>query len=534
MCGCLDKKSIEAWLANADPFRVVGVGHARPFPLKSKPCLQVFAHRYRDRVQPSIQPILQKHHIRFSSISLRRRYISDGVTPEDAGLHSLLISTRDESPTTWETAAKEMQSVFQNAGITANEIEIEIFNEQKLICNKSEVLPKDSHLVSAMIELKPRILDILISQCPRQWSSVAFHQRRPISNDKVRKMPTVLVSFFPETFLDFKSIESRLLEVLDQSPIPIGLELLRGLVASANINTESVVQWDFVKSTEPRNGSSIGITGDPKKAGSLGCWLDLSFPTSETRQVALTCHHVVALDGNDRRKQIGIAGADFGALSNRTTVECPAAVDRAASLTQFESSLPETKKALKTMKSIDSKPVIGHVIAASGLRTNAAFRSMDWALVEISVKHGKNKPPPASSFTKAGEMPSALGSKSGYKMTKDSVVRHIGEMKKDSWVAKTGRTSKATAGFVNEMKRIVNWEQYKDYCSEEVEVIGLGNDFAQLGDSGSMVTNSSGELVGILFARDSCVHDYDIGFVTSILDIFQDVKQQTGGVLSLN
>ena len=186
------------------------------------------------------------------------------------------------------------------------------------------------------------------------------------------------------------------------------------------------------------------------------------------------------------------------------------------------------------MKSIDSKPVIGHVIAASGLRSNVAFRSMDWALVETSVKHGKNKPPPISSFKKVSELPSVLGSKSNYKMTKDSVVRQIGEIKKDSWVAKTGRTSEVTAGFVNEMKRIVNWEQYKDYCSEEVELIGLGNDFAQLGDLGSMMTNSSGELVGMLIARDSCVNDYDIGLVTPILDIFQDVKQQTGGVLSLS
>lgn len=103
-----------------------------------------------------------------------------------------------------------------------------------------------------------------------------------------------------------------------------------------------------------------------------------------------------------------------------------------------------------------------------------------------------------------------------------------------SWVAKTGRTTGVASGAVNIMRRFIHREQHGDCCTEEVEVLGLAKEFADGGDSGSMVMNASGEVVGLLIGKESCSTDWAVGFVTPIQDIQQDVKQQTGRFLGLD
>lgn len=163
----------------------------------------------------------------------------------------------------------------------------------------------------------------------------------------------------------------------------------------------------------------------------------------------------------------------------------------------FESNL----KSGNPMKGIDGElekmrhhhayPVIGNVFAFSGLRKNASNRRMDWALFDTPETHPRNKPPPKSAYTTNVQFPEGLSF--AYTLTEDSYVRNIGVMKQDSWVAKTGRTSGVTSGIVNSMKKFVHWQQHGTFCSEEIEVIGLGKDFARGGDSGSIVTNKSGD-----------------------------------------
>lgn len=485
-----------------------------------------------------IQPIFQKHRINFLSISLRRRSRAEGVLPEEENLHTLLIDSDDEDPASWGVTAREMGDVFRIADITDEEIEIEICNQNKLYYNISEILPDDENLLDAMQLLKPRVLNVLMAFFALEWSSVAFHMRHSKANEDAPRVPTILVFFFPEAVLDFKTVESLLLKVLGQSKKSIKIELLRGLIDNAIPGTFGIIQRDIAKSTKPRNGSSIGIAGDKTTAGSLGSWLNLKFPAIPPYKVALTCHDVVTLDQNGRKRQIGKARVDFGAIDNKIAVEYPAVIDRITTLKVLNDDLksrdPGAKEAFEVTESPHSNPIIGHVIAASGLRTNNVNRSMNWALIETPGTHTKNKPPLKNMFLRDAELPSPLEWDVGYHMTADSVVRQIGAVEKGSWVAKTGRTSRVTSGFVNRMDRVVNWAQYGGFHSEEIEVIGPGRDFAAGGDSGSMVTNSSGELVGILIGKDSCASDHGIGFFTPIFDIFRDVELQTGGVLSLD
>lgn len=477
-----------------------------------------------------------------ASISLYRRFINDDVTDEDGALHTLLISTNDKSPARWETVAYDIQKIFRDKGVADDEIEVEICNPRRMRYNISNVLPDNPHLISAMEALKPNIITVISTLCKQEGSSIAFHLRHPKSNQNASRVPTILISFFPGTIRDFKSIESALLQVLNQSTTPVALELLRGLVHSVTPKSTGTVLSDIADHLKPCNGSSIGVNNDKTTAGSLGCWLNLNFSTAPSKKVALTCHHVVTLEENELKKSIGRAGVDFGDITNKVAINYPACLDRHETLRYYDKSRksanpdPRADAAFDAMSSIDTNPIIGHVIAASGMRINSDGRRMNWALIETPETFRKNNPPPLSAFDQRPmvELPTASGMDFHYQLTKDSIVRHTDVVKKGTWVTKQGKMTLVTAGVVNRMKRVIHWKEHEDFITEEMEVMGLSKDFCDGGDSGAMVTNSYGELIGMVIGKEGCSNDFAVGIVTPILDIFRDVKAHTGGDLSLD
>lgn len=514
--------SIESWLARRDQFRVVGVGHARPFPLKLRPCAPRLAQHYQAHVQSQVQPILGKYKINFNSIGLYQRVGWNESLPGTEPLHSLLIRTKDENPDTWEKAANELQEVFRHADIPSEQIEIEIFNPFKMNYNVSHAFSVDKSVLDEAKAVKPIILNQVAALCGKDWSSIAFHLRSSKCDDNVDKRPTILVFFFHGAELDFDRIESHLLETVRGCKTPFKLELLPGSIESNAMPSSGGKILEEV-SRKPKNGSSIGTAGNDKEAGSLGGWFNVYCGKGSPAKVGIMCNHVVA------------AGTE---KSTNKVVAYPAALDRGVTRNAFEAILKsETSSEIvradfEILQHLDANPGIGKVVAASGLRTNASNRRMDWALFETPATHTRNKPPPKSAFLTNLDFPGGI--KQMYTPNEDSYVRNMGVIKADSWVSKTGKTSGVTSGTVNTLTRAVHWEQHGEFYSDEIEVMGLTNDFAMGGDSGSMVMNASGELVGLLIGKDSCASDWGGGFVTPIQDILQDVKTETGGSLSLD
>lgn len=505
--------SIEAWLAQRDPFRAVGIGHSRPFPLVYRPITPEFADLYEARVEGQVRPILEKHAITIAGISLSRRGRSNKPLTEIDYPHTLRVNTRDEYPDTWISAAQEIQEVFLHAGMPTEEIEVEIRNPSKMKYMVSHVFAVDAGFLEDIESVKQRIVDEVTALCGLAWSSIAFHLRSPKFDSTAAKLPTVLVSFFEGITLDFTSIESRLSETLGHYK-GLRLELLRGSV-EGTINRGLRRGILAEPSQKPRNGSSIGVEGNTTEAGSLGGWLQFNPRIGPPTKVEVTCHHVVA------------SGLD----KDPTTVEYPAAFDRIASINFFVFHLKSTpdkdfEEALGKMQFLHANPVIGKVFAYSGLRKNASNRRMDWAIFKTPVKtpdtYTKNRPPPKSAFKNTEDFPGGVSL--SYKMTEDSMVTNMDRIRPGSWVAKTGRTTGVTSGIVNQMRRFIHWEQHGDFCSEEVEVLGLAEDFADRGDSGSFVMNVSGELVGLLIGKDCGATEWGAGFVTPIQDLQEDVK----------
>ena len=328
--------------------------------------------------------------------------------------------------------------------------------------------------------------------------------------------------------------------VLSRVDINIELEILPGndIATSENLNPAKVCVTLPEKLV---NGASIGVQGNDDQAGSLGCFLKPNFSNGLSQNVVLTCCYVIADKGGPAKETINKNGLSIDSDHGlHILVQSPAALDLNESIQQRRESLAEDPKDEKMRSDLEgflrlsANLVIGKVIAASGVRISKHVRRMDWALISTTGPLAKNKPPPHSAFS--GQMPVAFpkGRVYAYKINEDFCVWQFAPLQLDSWVAKTGRTSGVTSGVVNNMQRLVHWLEYGDLVSKEVEVMGLVTNFASAGDSGSMVTDELGNLVGILIGRDSCAREFDVGFVTPIFDIQADVREKTGGFLSID
>jgi hypothetical protein len=83
-------------------------------------------------------------------------------------------------------------------------------------------------------------------------------------------------------------------------------------------------------------------------------------------------------------------------------------------------------------------------------------------------------------------------------------------------------------GEVNSLRGTCNWSNGRVTKEIEIGILG-GKNFASTGDSGSMVLNIKKEWIGMICQRSSC----ESAFITSAQEIIEDVKEKTGGIISL-
>ena len=275
--------------------------------------------------------------------------------------------------------------------------------------------------------------------------------------------------------------------------------------------------------TIPHQGGSIGIIRG-SGAGTLGGHLFLNVPGQSPISCFLTCYHVIRSNNDTVRKEQDKNGLRLGQqthLSAYTAVEYPANLDSKATRAEMEKD-PRKDLELNHVKNLINNSVKGHVIAASGLRVNANNRRLDWALVRNSADHfSRIRPVPRKSLP-LFERPD------GCFLNEDSSIRTFERIKKGDWVAKKGRTTNWTVGEVNRMRRVWDWPE-TGRITQEVEVFPGGEDFARPGDSGSVVHNKAGELVGMLFGKDSPSNNHNMGIASLITDIQEDIRIMTGG-----
>ncbi len=120
---------------------------------------------------------------------------------------------------------------------------------------------------------------------------------------------------------------------------------------------------------------------------------------------------------------------------------------------------------------------------------------MDWALIDSADTFGPNISPPSTfgvgNLFREPQVPPL------YELKAHSKVRNMGLVELGDWVFKRGRTS-ASSGTINMMKRPVQWPAGKRTL--EIEILSADGPFVSPRDSGAIVTDLQGEIVGLIFA----------------------------------
>lgn len=513
-------QTIEEFVAKKNPFRQVFPGIGQRVPFRFAVCSQAAADAYRKFVEPHLRQILSSNNVSYQSISLRRLIPVGDETSHD--IDTLVVETSCEDPSAMKQASRKIYERFQQSDLDMKKIEVEIVNPLRSRRPSSHPLT-DETVVLQMRGMKETIMQQVRNICKGSWSSVAFHNRSLHSTDS--HIPTVIVFCLPGSRADFSLLETRLQATLRASKTPIALEILSGFITDCPHETRGGDLSMFDMPSKPSNGASIGARGNKDEAGTLGGWMTLTLSDQKRIPLTITCYHVIRSYQNPSlalaTDRDGIKMSDNDQI--RALVEYPAAPDREYTARLLD-DMPDRQARFLSMA---ANP-IGQVLAASGYKVNKANRRMDWALIESPITYSKNIAPSRFGLRKLQQPP--LGS---YNIGEQFIITKTAAVQVNEFVIKKGRTSGITSGFINKMQRVIAWPSLGGRETEEIEVMGLGGDFADPGDSGSFITDIRGRLVGLLFAKDACASDYDVGFMTPIHDIQDNVREVTGATLSL-
>ncbi len=521
--------TVEEWVARKDKFRVVSDGLPMPFPLRSLNSNPELDHIYETRVKPLIPQVLRQYGIAFTIMRLDFWY---PPYEKSKGRETLVVQTTDIQTSSWTSAASAIKGLFLANGannIVAG-IQVEIHNPREMYYDFSQLLPDDAILLEALSQIREGVSKAASKHLGRAWSSIAYHMRvRHDAAVDTAKKPTVIVFCYPGATGNFESAEEEINQILNTTPIKIHVEILLGQITLADVVDERPVHLTNIPA-KPYNGASIGIEGNKDAAGTLGGWVILNLP-KQKKQIpcALTCYHVIRASDKSIAEHTDKNGIRSDDPRGQVIVEYPAAYDARYTLKNLDTSLQEypddadLSKDRTTLLSLMSNPGIGRVILSSGHLVEENHR-LDWALIESPRTFSPNKPAPKSALIQtAFELPPTLL----YRLNSDSKVRSFGQVKLGDWVIKRGRTTYYTSGQINKMYREVQWPS--GYKTMEIEIKSEAGEFASPGDSGAIVTNTQGELVGLLFAKDSYPSQFSFGIMTPITFIQQHVREVTGG-----
>ena len=497
------------------------------------------------RCDPELDKFFEKHVRHLVPNVLNRYHISSTVMHFDYwfprykeldGQNTLVVYTRDTNTKSWPAAAKTILSLFYTgeADEIARNVQVEIRNRDEMYNDYSRPLPDDRGLIDELLQISGKVSAVVHSLMRGSWSSIAYHDRinRRAEDDTASK-PTVIVFCRPGTSCDYEAAEDEIMKVLDTASHRIHLEFLPGEILLLPEIAKKAKYLDPLP-LKPLNGSSLGIAGNRDKAGTLGGWMFLNLPNQKQQiKCAVTCYHVVRSDDKTVASHTDTHGILLNDPRGHVMVTYPASLDTehtAIELKKISGTPPEKARIQEALPSLIANSGIGKVVLASGHRVHDE-RRLDWALIESPSTFSPNKPPPRSSFLPRTERLPEVGF---YNPNSDSKALQLGRVKEEDWVTKRGRTSDVTSGKVNKMRREVEWMEHKK-ITFEMEIMPLTEDFAAPGDSGSIVTNAKGELVGLMFAMADEPGRHDIAFMTPIAAIQDDVKRMTeGGFVSLD
>jgi len=186
------------------------------------------------------------------------------------------------------------------------------------------------------------------------------------------------------------------------------------------------------------------------------------------------------------------------------------------------------------------KHVFGSLLYGSGFnRRSQRNQRLDWALIRVPAeRRGTNDLPSLPSWNKAyasrNRHPEPVGCSTNLRPQGQA---SLWKMEVGDKAFKVGARTKQTAGYYSEFKskcKVKHDRHLQTIPSSEFVFVGYtgssGSTFADCGDSGAVVFNAFGQLIGLAFTGQS-PQGANKGYtlVTPIEDVFEDIKAMSKG-----
>lgn len=524
--------SIDFYYAAKDEFRAAPEGKfALTWPYDwSRPSPE--AVKVAGSMEDSCRAILQDHGIALYHMQMQGLSPRGMFRPQD----TLVLSTHADDTSNWKAAATIVQQRLDEISPEAK-IRVEIRNEDKRYRDVSSIIIPNTPAHIACQEAEPIIYEEVQKNCPGLWTTISYHMRGPPEQTEDRQ-PTVIISMTPKARSIWDLVETNIRNGL--AHLDIAVELVPGRAMLA-ISEEMMPPPQLVLrnlAPMPLNGSSIGARGLATQAGTVGAFVNFrASGQEEVERCFLTWQHVIIDNDGSALHGVGFHGVGlYGREAEvNIAVDYPAQYDevktRRVLQDEITSNEDESGSRAGTISIINrhlEAGGIGRVIHASGLqKQDSTGRRMDWAIVRLHDQKSLllNKPPPAN-FSPVDLFFGALN----YEVSADEVVSRCGVVSKGGWVSKTSRTTGITAGEVSAMKMTIDWRNGMQSKETQVNSILGGKHFGRGGDSGAMMFNLHKEWIGMLVG---VLTQDDAGFMTPVQELLSDIREKTGGTVSL-
>lgn len=588
--------TIEQYLYRTDPYRSTTAAIAFPLPvMRSNVSFNAADSRRLKDLEPTIQTVLipaikDPFTFRFCELS------KPGYPGGDIKVATLLVDVHEGKvqPSSWFATRDVLRSILQKTGYPAVEVEIVDLSRSFM----PSIFPQSSMAGSVKVyeRFRDTVTKILFRQLGELWNCMSLFK---MGRSRAVSAPSIIIYVKPYTWHDWQTLELTI-KALFSNEIPqgedLGVEFLPGVLSDVS---GKVLSEDSFSS--PRMGSSIGLR-ESKSSGTMGGFMNLKVG-SHIHYGALTNHHVIEppLPSIEDSLNEAARGYQYGSeTTSRTPVQCPSAEDLEATrkgifiaIQQFTEQAEELKAKQEERELMGVSPylqleasrknylaivkakqeelatvnrlpiILGCTLVSSGHAVNSESAIVDWAFIEFSPSLQQSSdlqlpmvnvlPPANHPQLKSESYEGAAFYAGSLSKTSPFLATNFGEIKKNGWYFKQGRTSNVTAGICNGTEAEINRsgqgirydEEGKAYTLREKstrELIILSYDkdhqeseiqvpFSKPGDSGSFVINELGMVCGLLYGEHTglCGNRYDhgAGLVMSMTDVCSSVALKT-------
>ncbi|KAK2780579.1 hypothetical protein FQN52_005658 [Onygenales sp. PD_12] len=529
--------SLEEYLLRSDVFRSTTRANPLPYPLVTSDPPQELKDRMKD-IEDDIANIIRNKgftecQVEFVNVSKPGYPGGDRPTP------TLKIESLDTNMESFFGPLKDdiRDLLFQKGLHTA--ISIDISNPDKCYDPHIFAIEPTHRAIPIYREIRPEALKMLDEHIRDGWQSMCLFY---VGSYLEKSSPAIVVHVTPGTTCDWSRLEARVITLLGQvglEDINLDVEFIPGTcreVASGGLSLHDRMDKDFL----PKMGGSIGVKGE-EGGGSLGIFATLKVGDTEHKGF-LTNHHVVRCTTNDTTPEEKVYadrhGFQYEQLGQpKSSIQYLAGNDVEATRKDLEETLKAYghlkdaalyKDIIKDweakLEKVNALPeVFGEVLVSSG-KTIEDNHISDWAFVKILSGKDQifcsNIIPPAPDW----QTPKDYDLAPEQLLRVGKPVAALGTIVPGKWYYKCGRTTNITAGICNGVESSAKWRgadttrydangvkiKDDDSHTEEFVIVSMRKgkqkyqfSFSEVGDSGSAILDSYGQLCGLLFGQIS-------------------------------